>query len=118
MSSTEGGHSRAQSPSNLAASHFKSYHPYFVPSDVEFLVDRQRLKSPYTQEDKVRQNACGFLETMGARIGLCVEVFILFENMGQISVPALTAHAERSLQLRHCTIDFIYFSPGRISVTS
>lgn len=70
MYQADGGHSRAQSPSNLAASRFKFYHPYFVPADIEFLSGRQRGKLSLSQEDKVRQNACGFLEIMGARIGL------------------------------------------------
>lgn len=69
MLPVEGGYSRAQSPTNLAASTLKIYQPYFVPTDLEHLTDRTRGRFSHGQEDKNRQNAVGFLETMGARIG-------------------------------------------------
>lgn len=47
----------------------KIYQPYFVPSDLEHLTDRTRGRFSHSQEDKNRQNAVGFLEIMGARIG-------------------------------------------------
>jgi len=72
MLPVEGGHSRAQSPTNLAASTLKIYQPYFVPADLEHLTDRTRGRFSHGQEDKNRQNAVGFLEIMGARIGLYV----------------------------------------------
>ncbi|KXN93288.1 CTD kinase subunit beta [Leucoagaricus sp. SymC.cos] len=62
-------HSRAQSPASLPASTLKVYHPYFVPTDTEHLASRTRGKLSHSQEEKSRQNACGFLEIMGARIG-------------------------------------------------
>jgi len=74
MLPVEGGHSRAQSPTNLAASTLKIYQPYFVPTDLEHLTDRTRGRFSHGQEDKNRQNAVGFLETIGARIGLCVDL--------------------------------------------
>ncbi|KAF9444338.1 cyclin-like protein [Macrolepiota fuliginosa MF-IS2] len=69
MYSTDGGHSRAQSPSNLGASCFRSYHPYFPPTDVDYLSSSQRGRLSHSQEEKARQTACGFLEIVGARIG-------------------------------------------------
>ncbi|KAJ3570098.1 hypothetical protein NP233_g4627 [Leucocoprinus birnbaumii] len=65
----EGGHSRAQSPANLPASTLKIYQPYFVPADLELLTNNTRGRLSHNQEDKNRQNAVGFLEIMGARIG-------------------------------------------------
>lgn len=63
------GYSRAHSPSNIPASSSKFHHPYFTPAEVEYLSEKQRGKLSVTQEDKVRQNACGFLEALGVRIG-------------------------------------------------
>lgn len=73
MSSADGGHSRAQSPSSLAASRFKFYHPYFTPEDTSILTNFRRGKFSLSHDEKTRQNACGLLEVLGARIGLCVE---------------------------------------------
>ncbi|KAK7030757.1 cyclin N-terminal domain-containing protein [Favolaschia claudopus] len=47
----------------------KYHHPYFTPAEVEYLSIKQRGKLSVTQEDRVRQNACAFLESLGARIG-------------------------------------------------
>jgi len=50
------------------------YHrPYFTPSEVDILSEKQRGKMNATQEEKVRQSACAFLESVGSRIGLSVE---------------------------------------------
>ncbi|KAM6494376.1 Cyclin-like protein [Amanita muscaria] len=57
--------SPAQHPSSCS----KFHHPYFTPAEVEYLTEKQRGKLSINQEDKVRQNACGFLEAMGLRIG-------------------------------------------------
>ncbi|KIK57272.1 hypothetical protein GYMLUDRAFT_75771 [Collybiopsis luxurians FD-317 M1] len=61
--------SRAQSPSQLPASSIKYHHPYFTPAEVEIMSEKQRGKMTVTQEDKIRQNACGFIEATGSRIG-------------------------------------------------
>jgi len=61
--------SRPQSPFQTPASSSKYHHPYFTPAEVEYLSEKQRGKLSVTGEEKVRQNACGFLEAMGARIG-------------------------------------------------
>ncbi|TFK74848.1 cyclin-like protein [Pluteus cervinus] len=53
----------------MPTSSTKYHHPYFTPAEVEHLSEKQRGKLSKTQEDKVRQNACGFLEALGARIG-------------------------------------------------
>jgi CTD kinase subunit beta len=66
--------SRAQSPSQTPTSSSKYHHPYFTPAEVEYLSEKQRGKLSATQENKVRQNACGFLEALGARTGLYVSL--------------------------------------------
>jgi len=58
------------SPSSIPASSTKSHHPYFTPNEVEALTAKQRGKLTTSQEDKVRQQACGFVEAVGTRVGL------------------------------------------------
>ncbi|KAJ8080487.1 RNA polymerase II C-terminal domain kinase beta subunit [Marasmius tenuissimus] len=62
-------YSRAQSPSHLPAASSMYHRPYFTPSEVEILSEKQRGKMNATQEEKVRQSACAFLEAVGSRIG-------------------------------------------------
>jgi CTD kinase subunit beta len=62
---------RVPSPSSqVPKSSINHHHPYFTPEEVEYLSEKQRGKLSGTQEEKVRQNACGFLEAAGARVGL------------------------------------------------
>ncbi|KAK7056895.1 RNA polymerase II C-terminal domain kinase beta subunit [Paramarasmius palmivorus] len=61
--------SRQQSPSQLPAANSIYHRPYFTPTEVEVLSEKQRGKMNATQEEKVRQLACAFLEAMGSRIG-------------------------------------------------
>lgn len=70
--SMDAAQSRGHSPAQPPASSSKYHHPYFTPAEVEYLSEKQRGKLSATQEEKVRQNACGFLEALGARIGLYV----------------------------------------------
>lgn len=58
------------SPSQLPASSIKYHHSYFTPAEVEIMSEKQRGKMTVTQEDKIRQNACGFIDAIGSRIGL------------------------------------------------
>jgi CTD kinase subunit beta len=48
----------------------KYHHPYFTPAEVDYLSDKQRGKLAVSQEQKLRQYACGELEVIGARLGL------------------------------------------------
>ncbi|OJT10406.1 hypothetical protein TRAPUB_13098 [Trametes pubescens] len=57
-------------PQLLPANYLKFHHPYFTPSEVEKLSDKQRGKLSITQEEKARQQACGFIEAVGLGIGL------------------------------------------------
>ncbi|KIY50672.1 cyclin-like protein [Fistulina hepatica ATCC 64428] len=47
----------------------KYFHPYFTPAEVESLSAKQRGKLSVSQEERIRQTACSFLETLGSRIG-------------------------------------------------
>ena len=60
------------SPSQMPASHVKYHLPYFTPDEVERMSERQRGKLSMTQEERQRQQACGFIEAVGSKIGLCV----------------------------------------------
>ena len=51
-------------------SYTKRHHPYFTPLEVEMLSEKQRGKMSTTQEEKARQQACGFIEAVGLKIGL------------------------------------------------
>lgn len=66
----EGSYQRPPSPSQLPASSSKYHHPYFTPAEVDYLSEKQRGKLSFTHEEKTRQQACGFLEAVGAKIGL------------------------------------------------
>ena len=59
--------SRAHTPPTTSSKH---YHPYFTPAEIEYLSDKHRGKQSVAQEEKVRQSACTFLESIGARVGL------------------------------------------------
>ncbi len=48
----------------------KYYYPYFSHQDIEFLSEKQRGKQTVTQEEKIRQSACTFIESVGSRVGL------------------------------------------------
>jgi hypothetical protein len=60
------------SPSQMPmpASHVKYHSPYFTPEMVERMSERQRGKLSHTQEEKQRQQACGFIEAVGSKTGL------------------------------------------------
>lgn len=52
-------------------SHVMQYSPYVSPSDIENLSYVPHRHSA-AQEDKLRQQACGFIEAVGAKLGLYV----------------------------------------------
>ncbi|KAF8895340.1 cyclin-like protein [Infundibulicybe gibba] len=81
MKGIESVHSRAQSPSQLPASSSKFHHPYFTPAEVDYLSEKQRGKLSITQEDKVRQSACGFLDALGTRIGFPRKTVATAQNL-------------------------------------
>ncbi|KAJ6585084.1 cyclin-like protein [Mycena capillaripes] len=71
--------SRGQSPTPHSSS--KYHHPYFTPAEVEYLSVKQRGKLSVTQEERVRQNACAFLEALGARVGFPRRTIATAQNL-------------------------------------
>lgn len=71
------------SPSAIPASHIKYHFPYFTPAEVEQLSEKQRGKLSVTQEERARQQACGFVEAVGAKIGLYVLCMGVVQKLAQ-----------------------------------
>ncbi|EMD39547.1 hypothetical protein CERSUDRAFT_63170 [Gelatoporia subvermispora B] len=69
------------SPSQIPASHVKYHLPYFTPAEVEQLSEKQRGKLSVNQEEKARQQACGFIEAVGAKIGFPRKTIATAQNL-------------------------------------
>lgn len=48
----------------------KLYRPYFSPAEIEHMSAKQRGKLSVNREERLRQQACGFIDAVGARCGL------------------------------------------------
>ncbi|EJF61099.1 cyclin-like protein [Dichomitus squalens] len=72
---------RGDPPSLIPANYFKYYLPYFTPQEVERLSEKQRGKLSVTQEEKARQQACGFIETVGSDIGFPRKTIATAQNL-------------------------------------
>jgi CTD kinase subunit beta len=57
-------------PVTQPSTYTQHHRPYFTPYDVVRLSEKQRGKLSTSQEEKARQQACGFAESVGAKIGL------------------------------------------------
>ncbi|KAF5369429.1 hypothetical protein D9758_002796 [Tetrapyrgos nigripes] len=57
------------STSAQPASSVKYHYPYFTPSEVESLSEKQRGKMGLHQEERIRNSAASFLEALGGRMG-------------------------------------------------
>ncbi|KAI0632022.1 cyclin-like protein [Trametes polyzona] len=68
-------------PQLIPANNRKFNHPYFTPSEVEKLSDKQRGKLSITQEEKARQQACGFIEAVGCSIGFPRKTIATAQNL-------------------------------------
>ncbi|OCF32289.1 CTD kinase subunit beta [Kwoniella heveanensis BCC8398] len=55
--------------SSSSTSHVKHYKPYFTPLEVERLSAKQRGKLSVSREERLRQQACGFIDAVGVRCG-------------------------------------------------
>ncbi|KAI0043185.1 hypothetical protein FA95DRAFT_440387 [Auriscalpium vulgare] len=69
------------SPVISATFYTKHHRPYFTPSEVDKLSERQRGKLSINQEEKTRQQACGFIEAVGARIGFPRKTIATAQNL-------------------------------------
>lgn len=56
-------------PATQSSTYTQYHRPYFTPYDVVRLSEKQRGKLSTSQEEKARQQACGFIESVGAKIG-------------------------------------------------
>ncbi len=61
---------RDPGPANQPSTYTQHHRPYFPPLDVVRLSEKQRGKLSTSQEEKARQQACGFIESVGTKIGL------------------------------------------------
>ncbi|KDQ62447.1 hypothetical protein JAAARDRAFT_66179 [Jaapia argillacea MUCL 33604] len=69
------------SSTSQPSSSSKFHHPYFTPTEVEQLSDKQRGKLSINQEEKARQQACGFVEAIGAKIGFPRKTIATAQNL-------------------------------------
>ena len=61
----------ASSNSSAANNHnVKLYRPYFSPAEIEQMSAKQRGKLSVNREERIRQQACGFIDAIGVRCGL------------------------------------------------
>jgi CTD kinase subunit beta len=66
-SSDTNGHGNAPAQ---ASNHVKLYRPYFSPAEIEQMSAKQRGKLSVNREERLRQQACGFIDAVGVRCGL------------------------------------------------
>ncbi|KAI0802054.1 cyclin-like protein [Irpex lacteus] len=71
--------SPSQAP--MPASFAKYHWPYFTPEMVERMSERQRGKLSITQEEKQRQQACGFIEAIGSKTGFPRKTIATAQNL-------------------------------------
>ncbi|KAI0947132.1 hypothetical protein AcV7_009638 [Taiwanofungus camphoratus] len=69
------------SASQLPTPNIKYHFPYFTPAEVEQLSDKQRGKLSISQEEKLRQQSCGFIEAVGAKIGFPRRTIATAQNL-------------------------------------
>ena len=101
------------SPSQFSIPSSIFHHPYFTPAEVDFLSEKQRGKVASVHDERLRQQACGFLEAIGTRAGLSVSsCFVLHFSLLTASAPAL---GEQLRQLRTSTIASTSSSPENLS---
>ncbi|KZT11898.1 cyclin-like protein [Laetiporus sulphureus 93-53] len=71
----------SQEVPQFSVSHIKYHLPYFTPAEVDQLADKQRGRLSVTQEEKIRQQACGFIEAVGAKIGFPRKTIATAQNL-------------------------------------
>ncbi|KAI0269737.1 cyclin-like protein [Gloeopeniophorella convolvens] len=72
---------REPGPANQPSSYTQHHRPYFAPFDVVRLSEKQRGKLSTSQEEKARQQACGFIESVGAKIGFPRKTIATAQNL-------------------------------------
>ncbi|KAI0070261.1 cyclin-like protein [Panus rudis PR-1116 ss-1] len=71
----------ADASSSSPASHVKYHLPYFTPSEVSQLTEKQRGKLSLGQEEKMRQQACTLIEAVGLKIGFPRRTIATAQNL-------------------------------------
>ncbi|KAG6334610.1 hypothetical protein ID866_4486 [Astraeus odoratus] len=71
----------APSTSQLPASCSKYHRPYFTAAEVEYFSEKHRGKLSISQEEKARQQACGFIEAVGSKIGFPRKTIATAQNL-------------------------------------
>ena len=63
---------KERSPSPVSFARTRRHRPYFTPEEVAILSEKQRGGPTVSEgyEDRIRQQACGFMEAVGLRMGL------------------------------------------------
>lgn len=67
--------STTMDPTAPGTSHTKRYRPYFTPAQVHALSAKQRGKLSISRADRTTQQACGFIDAVGCRLGLSVTLY-------------------------------------------
>ncbi|KAI6044276.1 cyclin-like protein [Pisolithus marmoratus] len=67
----------------LPSSFSKHHHPYFTPAEVQHLSDKQRGKLSASQEERAKQQACGFIEAVSSKIGFPRKTIATAQNLYQ-----------------------------------
>ncbi|KAH8989649.1 cyclin-like protein [Lactarius hatsudake] len=68
-------------PVNQPSTYTQHHRPYFPPFDVVRLSEKQRGKLSTSQEEKARQQACGFTESVGIKIGFPRKTIATAQNL-------------------------------------
>lgn len=55
---------------NGSGNNVKLYRPYYSPVEIEQMSAKQRGKLSVNREERIRQQACGFIDAVGVRCGL------------------------------------------------
>ncbi|KAI0300364.1 cyclin-like protein [Russula brevipes] len=72
---------RDPGPTSQPSTYTQLHRPYFTPYDVVRLSEKQRGKLSTSQEEKARQQACGFSESVGAKIGFPRRTIATAQNL-------------------------------------
>ncbi|ETW81680.1 hypothetical protein HETIRDRAFT_51297 [Heterobasidion irregulare TC 32-1] len=69
------------SPLHFPLPQTQNHHPYYTPVEVEVLSERQRGKYTIAKAEKGRQQACAFIEAVGARVGFPRKTIATAQNL-------------------------------------
>lgn len=89
-----------EASSSASAIHTKQYKSYFSPANVERLSAKQRGKLSVSREERVRQQACGFIDAVGVRCGLYVVTFPFYRRTTDDTSPRRTIATAQTLYMR------------------